>query len=195
MRVPGGAQVIDVTGKVILPGLIDTHSHLGSGAAGGDDSAALHPEVRTLDGIDIFDSTFNRARSGGITTLNVMSGSGHLMSGQTTYLKLRDGATKIEDWLFCSDPLTEICGGMKMANGTNSMRDQPFPGTRGKSAAMVRALFVKAQAYRQKVDAAAADSEKDAARSAISEWRRCSRCSTASASCSTTPTATTTSSP
>ncbi len=161
VRVPRGAQVIDTTGKVILPGLIDTHSHLGGGVAGGDDSAALHPEVRTLDGIDILDPTFNRARSGGITTLNVMSGSGHLMSGQTTYLKLRDGATKIEDWLFCSDPLTEICGGMKMANGTNSMKDQPFPGTRGKSAAMVRALFVKAQSYRQKVEAAAADPEKD----------------------------------
>src|SRR5262245_2422134 len=30
-RIPRGAQVIDVTGKVILPGLIDTHSHLGGG--------------------------------------------------------------------------------------------------------------------------------------------------------------------
>jgi imidazolonepropionase-like amidohydrolase len=160
VRVPRGAQVIDVAGKVILPGLIDTHSHLG-GVSGGDDSGALHPEARTLDGIDVLDVTFNRARSGGITTLNVMSGSGHLMSGQTTYLKLRAGATKVEDWLFCSDPLTEICGGMKMANGTNSMRDQPFPGTRGKSAAMVRALFVKAQSYRQKVQAAADDPEKE----------------------------------
>jgi imidazolonepropionase-like amidohydrolase len=83
------------------------------------------------------------------------------MSGQTTYLKLRAGATRIEDWLFCTDPLTEVCGGMKMANGTNSMKDQPFPGTRGKSAAMVRALFVKAQAYRQKVEAAATDPAKE----------------------------------
>jgi imidazolonepropionase-like amidohydrolase len=140
--------------------MVDTHSHLG-GVSGGDDSAALQPEVRTLDGIDIRSETFNRARSGGITTLNVMSGSGHLLSGQTTYLKLRAGATRIEDWLFCSDPLTEICGGLKMANGTNSIRDQPFPGTRGKSAALVRALFVKAQAYRQKVEAASADSEKE----------------------------------
>jgi imidazolonepropionase-like amidohydrolase len=157
VRVPRGAQVIDTTGKVILPGLVDTHSHVGGGAGvGGDSSGALHPEVRTLDGIDIFDDTFNRARSGGITTVNVMSGSGHLMSGQTTYLKLRAGATRIEDWLFCADPLTEICGGLKMANGTNSMRDAPFPGSRGKSAAMVRALFVKAQRYREKMEAAAA---------------------------------------
>jgi imidazolonepropionase-like amidohydrolase len=117
--------------------------------------------VRTLDAVDILDPTFNRARAGGITTLNVMSGSGHLMSGQTTYLKLRDGATKVEDWLFCSDPLTEVCGGMKMANGTNSMRDKPFPGSRGKSAAMVRALFLKAQSYRDKMETARADSTKE----------------------------------
>ncbi|HVR30696.1 MAG TPA: amidohydrolase family protein [Thermoanaerobaculia bacterium] len=162
VRVPPGAEVVDVTGKVILPGLIDTHSHLGGGAGGGgDSSAALHPEVRTLDAIDILDTTFNRARAGGITTVNVMSGSGHLMSGQTTYLKLRDGATKVEDWLFCSDPLTEVCGGLKMANGTNSMRDQPFPGSRGKSASMVRALFLKALAYRDKLEAAERDDEKD----------------------------------
>jgi imidazolonepropionase-like amidohydrolase len=160
VRIPRDAQVIDVTGKVLLPGLVDTHSHLG-GIAGGDNSAALHPEVRTLDGIDILSTDFRRARAGGIATLNVMSGSGHLMSGQTTYLKLRAGARTIEDCLFCSDPLTEICGGMKMANGTNSMRDKPFPGSRGKSAAMVRGLFLKAQAYRDKVQAAASDPEKD----------------------------------
>ena len=160
VRVPRGAQVVDVTGKVILPGLVDTHSHLG-GIGGGDGSAALHPEVRTLDGIDILSTDFHRARAGGITTLNVMSGSGHLMSGQTTYLKLRSGARKIEDCLFCSDPVTEICGGMKMANGTNSMRDKPFPGSRGKSAAMVRALFLKAQSYGEKLAAAEAGGDRD----------------------------------
>ncbi len=38
---------------------------------------------------------------------------------------------------------------MKMANGTNSQRDPPFPGTRGKSAALVREQFVAAQEYRR----------------------------------------------
>ncbi len=160
IRIPRDTKVVDLEGKVILPGLVDTHSHIGS-VSGGDSSAALHPEVRTLDGIDIRSDSFNRARVGGITTVNVMSGSGHLMSGQTTYLKLRRGATKIEDWLFCEDPLTEVCGGLKMANGTNSMRQPPFPGTRGKSAALVRALFLDAQAYRDKLEAAESDPDKD----------------------------------
>ncbi|MEE2778142.1 MAG: amidohydrolase family protein [Acidobacteriota bacterium] len=160
VAIPAGAEIHDATGKVIVPGLVDTHSHLGA-VSGGDRSAALHPEVRTLDSVDIRSDGFKRARSGGITTVNVMSGSGHLMSGQTTFLKLRAGATKVEDWLFCDDPLIEICGGLKMANGTNSQRAKPFPGTRGKAAAMVRELYVEAQEYQEALAAAADDPDEE----------------------------------
>ena len=76
------------------------------------------------------------------------------MSGQTTYLKIRHNPRRIEDWLFCEDPVTEVCGGMKMANGTNSIRDKPFPGTRSRSAALQRFLFVQAENYRNKVQQA-----------------------------------------
>ena len=151
VSIPDGARVHDVTGKVILPGLVDTHSHIGGGD-GGDRSAALHPEVRILDAIDPRHDRIRTARAGGVTTANVMPGSGHLMSGQTAYLKLRDGNT-IDDLLFCDDVLTGICGGMKMANGTNSMRAPPSPGTRAKSAALVRAKYVAAQEYRRKLRA------------------------------------------
>jgi imidazolonepropionase-like amidohydrolase len=50
---------------------------------------------------------------------------------------------------------------MKMANGTNPMRGSPgFSGTRAKSAAMVRELFIKAQIYRDKIEKAHGDSAK-----------------------------------
>lgn len=160
VRVPRGAVEHDVTGKVIMPGLVDTHSHIGR-VEGGDATAAMHPGVRTLDAIDVRHHSIPRARAGGITTANLMSGSGHLMSGQTAYLKLRDGGT-IDALLYCGDPLQEVCGGMKMANGTNPIRSNPgpFPGTRARSAALARQLFIDAQAYREKLRAAEDDPEK-----------------------------------
>jgi imidazolonepropionase-like amidohydrolase len=162
VQIPAGATIHDVTGKTILPGLVDTHSHIGGGD-GGDRSAALHPSVRILDAIDVNDDAIKRARAGGITTVNIMPGSGHLLSGQTAYLKLRHGRT-INDLLLCNDVLREICGGIKMANGTNPRRDPPFPGTRARAAAMMRERFVKAQEYREKVRQAGRDASKLPAR-------------------------------
>lgn len=160
--VSDNAEIIDVTGKVIIPGLVDTHSHIGEGD-GGDASSPLHPEVRILDAINPRSDTFKKARTGGVTTVNVMPGSGHLMSGQTVYLKLRKAET-INDMLFCTDETNQICGGMKMANGTNSIRNAPFPGTRAKSASLVRQLFIKALDYKNKVESAKGDESKMPAR-------------------------------
>ncbi len=157
---PRGAVEHDLGGKVLMPGLVDTHSHIGS-VSGGDRSAPLHPDVRNLDSIDVASDSIWRARAGGITTVNIMSGSGHLMSGQTAYVKLRDGARTIEDWLYCDDPLTGICGGLKMANGTNSIGQPPFPGTRAKSAALVRNLYHEAVEYREKMAEAEAEDGED----------------------------------
>lgn len=110
-----------------------------------------------MDSIDVRDTSIDKARAGGITTVNLMSGSGHLLSGQTIYLKLRKGST-IED-LAIKLPDGSLAGGVKMANGTNSIRESgPFPGTRGKSAALVRQKFLDAQAYQ--IKRADADPEK-----------------------------------
>jgi imidazolonepropionase-like amidohydrolase len=83
------------------------------------------------------------------------------MSGQTAYLKLREGRT-VDDLLFCADPLTDVCGGMKMANGTNPLHAEPgpLPGTRARSAALARQLFVDALQYRDRIRQAAGDPEK-----------------------------------
>jgi imidazolonepropionase-like amidohydrolase len=160
--IPRNATRVDARGKVIMPGLVDTHSHIGRGD-GGDRSSATHPDVRIVDAIDARSDTFRKARTGGVTTVNVMPGSGHLLSGQTVYLKLRDADT-IYDMLFDTDITNGMIGGIKMANGTNSIREAPFPGTRARSAAMMRNLFVRAQEYQRKVEAAGDDATKLPAR-------------------------------
>src|SRR5437867_850932 len=159
--VPPGAVVRRLEGKVIMPGLIDTHSHIG-GVPTGEPSAPIQPELRVLDAFDVRDPTVHKARAGGITTANVMSGSGLLCSGQTVYLKLRDGES-IDD-LLITNKYGRVAGGLKMANGTNSRREPPFPGTRAKSAALVREKFIAAMEYRDKIERAKGDVEKVPAR-------------------------------
>ena len=159
VRLSSDVTIIDLKGKVIMPGLVDSHSHIGE-PAGADGSGPIQPDVRILDSVNPRASSIQRAQSGGITTVNVMPGSGHLDSGQTLYLKLRDDANTIDDMLIY-DADGKYMGGIKFANGTNPMRGSGgFPGTRSKSAALVREQFVKAQEYREKIRKAGDDKSK-----------------------------------
>ena len=160
VRLSSDVQTVDMSGKTIMPGLVDTHSHIG-GPAGADGSAPIQPDIRILDSINPASAGLQRAQAGGITTVNVMPGSGHLDSGQTLYLKLRDNAVKIDD-LLVYDKDGKYMGGIKFANGTNPLRSggSIFPGTRARSAALVRDQFIKAREYRDKVKTAGSDRSK-----------------------------------
>lgn len=161
VAIPAGAEIREATGKVLMPGLVDSHSHIGGGS-GGDGSSPIQPDARVLDSIDARSPSIQKAQSGGITTVNVMPGSGHLISGQTLYLKLRDTGTV--DGLLIKLADGSNAGGLKMANGTNSIRTSPFPGTRAKSAALVREQYIKAQEYKAKIERAKGDADKLPAR-------------------------------
>jgi hypothetical protein len=147
VTIPAEAKRVDLQGKVVIPGLVDTHSHVGGGD-GGDESSPIQPDAKVWEGIDVQNPDFLRAASGGLTTINIMPGSGHLMSGQTLYAKNRKART-VED-LFILGENGWIYGGLKMANGTNPIGTPPFPGTRSKSAALIRAKFQEAKDYQKK---------------------------------------------
>jgi imidazolonepropionase-like amidohydrolase len=171
--VPANSTRVDARGKVLMPGLVDTHSHVG-GIEGADSSAPIQADVRILDSINVRDARIQKAQAGGITVANVMPGSGHLLSGQTLYLKLRDGKT-VDDLVIRLED-GSIAGGIKMANGTNSRRASPFPGTRSTSARHVRPRATLPSFPL-----------------AIWRWRRSARCSMGNGSSTFTRTATTTS--
>ena len=100
-----------------------------------------------LDAIDPADPNIRMATAGGITTANIMPGSGNVMGGQTAYVKLR--GTTIEQML-----IPGTIGGMKMANGTNpknyGARGQA-PMTRMEEAALARGVYEKGAGLQSQV--------------------------------------------
>ncbi|MFT4978927.1 MAG: imidazolonepropionase-like amidohydrolase, partial [Myxococcota bacterium] len=143
--VPAGAEVVDLTGKVIIPGLVDLHSHIGGGRLH-ENLGPTQPAISAIDAIDPSHVSIQRAQAGGITTANVMPGSGKLIGGQTAYLDLIDADT-VDELLHCGgERWVDTCGGMKMANGTNPQGGGGDPSSRMGSA------YLQRQALQRGVD-------------------------------------------
>jgi imidazolonepropionase-like amidohydrolase len=156
LSVPKTAHVIDGKGKVIIPGIVDSHSHIGgssrpavpANADINEGTGPIQPGLRVMDAIYPADPGIRMALAGGITTANIMPGSGNVIGGQTVYVKLR-GKT-IEDML-----IPGTIGGLKMANGENPKHygaENQAPMTRMEVAALARKEFIKAQDYKRKWD-------------------------------------------
>lgn len=148
---PADAEVIDLRGKHVIPGLVDTHSHVGGGRLH-EGLKPMQPGISAVDAIDPSHVSVGRARAGGVTTVNVMPGSGKLMGGQTAYLKLR-ASDIVDDLLLCTGGAappepparrTQVCGGMKMANGTNPQGQGGDPRSRMGAAFLQRQAFAEA---------------------------------------------------
>ncbi len=155
LPVPDGTgEVVDATGKFLIPGIIDLHSHMGvypwpGGKAHADGNEMVHPitpHVRAEDSVRVADPAFARARAGGVTSVLVLPGSGNLMGGQGAPLKLRPART-LEELRFEGAPRA-----IKMACGENPKRvykeDEFGPMTRMGNLAWMRSSFQSALDYR-----------------------------------------------
>jgi len=154
--VPANAVVIDARGKYLLPGLVDPHSHLGvyslpglqANSDGNEMTGDIEAQVRSEDAINTDDPEIPRAVSGGVTTLQIVPGSGNNIGGWATVVKL-NGAETVEGMKFPNAPPS-----MKWAWGENQKRaygskGQP-PGTLMGEAAIVRQKLYDAQNYMAK---------------------------------------------
>jgi imidazolonepropionase-like amidohydrolase len=158
-EIPAGAVVRDLpAGTVIIPGLVDSHSHIGiyprpgvpAHSDGNEMSGPVQGGLRALDAVWPDDPGIRMANAGGLTVANIMPGSGNAIGGATIYVKLR-GHT-IEEMRVKDCP---VLGGLKMANGENPKgygRRSPgqAPFTRMKVAALQREAFQKARDYQTK---------------------------------------------
>ncbi len=144
--IPDEAEIIDVGGKTIIPGLIEAHCHTGIHEEGegwqGNDTNEMYdpitPHLRALDGINPDDIGLKEAVKAGITTVNVTPGSANPIGGQAVALKT--AGSKIVDELVLKEPT-----GMKMAFGENPKRvykeQDKLPSTRIGTAGLLRKTF------------------------------------------------------
>lgn len=154
--VPEGAEVLDVGGALVTPGLVDAHVHLGvhregDGPTGSDTNEMTNPNtagVRVIDAIDPFDEGFDVALAGGVTTVNVNPGSGNPIGGQAATIHTHG---RIVDHMVLREP-----AGLKSALGENPKRvygeKRQTPSTRLGTAKVIRDAFVAAQSYLRRHD-------------------------------------------
>lgn len=120
VAIPAGATIIDATGKVITPGMIDEHSHIGARPTDlNDRPMIIGPQHRILDALDLGDPDWKDAVSGGVTTVITGPGSGENVSGQAIVIKTFGDAL--------SRRLVSDKGGMKFAMGPK--RSDAYPST------------------------------------------------------------------
>ena len=152
LSVPADAQVIDAGGRLVTPGCIDAHCHIGldneaCGWEGKDYNEIVDPitpQMRAIDSINPLDESLPNALRGGVTSACTGPGSANVVGGTFTSIKL---AGKRVDKMIIKDPVA-----MKCAFGENPKRcygqnGKKAPMTRMGTAALLRELLVKTRRY------------------------------------------------
>nr|WP_114751592.1 amidohydrolase family protein [Pleomorphovibrio marinus] len=116
LKVPSGISSIDATGKYVMPGIIDAHSHIALETVN-EASSPITSEVWMGDVVDPFDISIYRALAGGVTVSHAMHGSANAIGGQNITLKHRYG-NKEPSGLFMNEAPRTI----KFALGENPTR-------------------------------------------------------------------------
>lgn len=148
LRTPRGVEVVDATGKFVMPGIIDAHSHI-AGSAINEGTSQVTSEVSMEDVVNPLDVSIYRALAGGVTSIHLMHGSANVIGGQNETLKLRYGSTNPDDLRFEGAPRT-----IKFALGENPTRGGRARGIQPQSRMgvenMIRNSFTQALAYEKK---------------------------------------------
>lgn len=149
-------KVIDAGGKIVMPGLIDAHCHVGmfedslgfEGDDGNEDSDPVMPHLRAIDGINPFDRAFEEARCAGVTSVVTGPGSANPVGGQFAAIKTAG--------ICIDDMIIKAPAAMKFALGENpkcvyNEKDEA-PVTRMGTVALIRELLIKSKDYMESLE-------------------------------------------
>lgn len=161
IRVPKDAQIVDATGKTVMPGLVDPHCHVGifeeiyrmEGSDGNENTDPITPHLRAIDAVFPEDEGFRDALAGGVTTVVTGPGSANVIGGEMLAMKTYG---RVIDKMVIKAPI-----GLKVAFGENPKRvygsQNKTPMTRMATAALLRETLTRAQNYLDKKQRAAKD--------------------------------------
>ena len=153
VTVPAGATLIDGTGKFVMPGIIDCHSHIAADSIN-EGSVSVSSMVGIEDVLNPNDIAIYRALAGGVTIANVLHGSANAIGGKCTVIKTRWGKDAHDLIMEGSKP------GIKFALGENPKRagnqnsfnpnaPRRYPATRMGVEDVIREAFTNARIYQQ----------------------------------------------
>jgi imidazolonepropionase-like amidohydrolase len=150
LATPAGAEVYDATGKFVMPGIIDPHSHMMTDAIN-EGSRSVSSMTRMTDALNPTAVNSYRALAGGVTMINILHGSSNTIGGQSATVKLKFGRP-VAEWLVPNAP-----PGIKFALGENVTRKNQtqvpggpprrYPATRMGQEEIIRDAFTRARAY------------------------------------------------
>ena len=161
--IPDGVEVIDGTGKILMPGLIDAHGHAGvyeealgwEGADGNEAVDPITPQLRAVDALNPHEEGIKEALAAGVTTMCVLPGSANVIGGQGVIIHTHGNTV---------DEMVIGEGGMKVAFGENPKRvysnQKKSPSTRMATAALLREQLAKAKDYLAKHKKGETDPDK-----------------------------------
>ena len=152
-----GAQVIDAEGRLVTPGCVEAHCHIGlhdaglrwEGADYNESTDPVTPQVRAIDSIYPQDEYFSVALRGGVTTACTGPGSSNVVGGTFAAIKLY--GKRVDDMII------KAPAAMKCALGENPKsafgQNKKCPKTRMAAAALLRELLFKARDYYEEIEA------------------------------------------
>jgi imidazolonepropionase-like amidohydrolase len=155
IQAPAGVQVIDATGKYVIPGIIDSHTHIALDGTN-EGSEAITPEADVGEVVNADDTAILTALSGGVTMVHTMHGSANPIGGPNVVLKMKWG--KPSEELIVHEALRTLKFALgenvKQSSRTITVGGPPprYPQTRMGTNAIIRRELLKAKVYMEEWD-------------------------------------------
>lgn len=148
--IPPGLKILDLDGKYVMPGIIDSHTHIGFDDTDINEiTDPVTPQIWMKEAFNPYSDSILKNLAGGVTTVKTMHGSANVIGGVNITLKLKYGKL-LEEMI-----IPGVRQQLKLALGENPKRlygkeKGRMPSTRMGNAYVLRNAFIEAKEYKER---------------------------------------------